>query len=55
MICRQKTFYKEYCYLFKHHFNTDDDEEATFLIPPLVVPSRLIVCSHLWSAAIRRG
>ena len=35
IIWLQKCFYKEYCYLFKDYFNTDEDEEATFLIPPL--------------------
>ena len=48
-----KKFYKEYCYIFKDHFNTDDDEEATFLTPP-VFPSRLTVCSPLWSRAVQR-
>ena len=51
----QKNFYKEYCYLFKHDLNTGDGEEATFLILPLVFPSRLIICSRLWLTAVWRG
>ena len=55
LIWLQKKFYKKYCYLFKDHFNTMNDEEATFLIPPLVFSSRVIVCSPFGRQLFEEG